>query len=208
MDSLQNILSHPGIWQGRNHGFHHARDKASTGQPTGFSMLDEQLPDGGWPRGALTEILFDHPGQGEFRLLLPTLREITQQQHYVAMIAPPWLPYAPALSAAGIDLRWLLLLMPEKQGDQLWALEQALRAGHCHAVLAWPLRHIPDKTLRRLQLAAEAGRASGFLFRHSNTSRQHSPAALRLQITPPNSVSIIKCRGRNAGGSITLDPRN
>ncbi len=204
MSGLREILAHPGIWQGRNHHFHHARDKAATGLATGFPMLDAQLPDGGWPRGALTEILFDHPGQGEFRLLLPALREITRQQHYVAMIAPPWIPYAPALFSAGIDLRWLFLITPEKQDDHLWALEQALRAGHCRAVLAWPTPDIPLKTLRRLQLAAEAGNASGFLLRHSNTRRQHSPAALRLLLTPPNRVEIIKCRGRNAGGSITL----
>ncbi len=47
--------------------------RAATGLPTGFSLLDAQLPGGGWPQGALTEILCDEQGFGEVSLLLPAL---------------------------------------------------------------------------------------------------------------------------------------
>ena len=52
--SLDLVLQHPGIWRGDR--------LAQTGEdtlPTGFAELDEQLPGGGWPRGALTEILLE-----------------------------------------------------------------------------------------------------------------------------------------------------
>ena len=33
--------------------------------PTGFATLDAELPGGGWPAGALVELLADRPGVGE-----------------------------------------------------------------------------------------------------------------------------------------------
>ncbi len=205
--SLHELLRQPGIWRGRDHRFHHARNNGANGLPSGHPGLDEQLPDGGWPRGALTEILHDHPGQGELRLLLPALRHLTRDGRQVALVAPPWQPYAPALQQAGIDLHRLTVITPHRRDDAEWAVEQTLRAGYCHAVLAWPDRRITTKTLRRLQLAAEAGGGCGFLFRHSDTRRQHSPAALRLHLLAPDKVDVIKCRGRYFGRSITLSDR-
>ncbi len=40
---------------------------------TGHATLDAALPGGGWPLGALVELLQAQPGQGEWRLLLPAL---------------------------------------------------------------------------------------------------------------------------------------
>jgi len=40
---------------------------------SGFPELDAGLPGGGWPAGALTEILPAHEGIGELRLLGPAL---------------------------------------------------------------------------------------------------------------------------------------
>ena len=198
--SLQQILQQKDIWRGRDHAFHKAQSGETDTFPTGHAVLDKQLPDGGWPRGALTEILFDSPGQGELRLLLPSLRILTGQQRHVALIDPPWIPYAPALAASGIDLAYVLSIGPLKSENQLWALEQVLRTGHCSAVLAWPDQALSTQVLRRLQLAAEAGQSSGFLFRPSAMRQQHSPAALRIQLYPADvrsqRIDILKCRGR------------
>lgn len=201
---LQDILQNPLVWRGREHDFHHARSKTGRGLPSGYDSLDARLPDGGWPRGALSEILHAHPGQGELRLLLPTLARLTRQQQYIALVAPPWQPFAPAFEQAGIDLRWLLLITPEQPADRDWALEQTLRSGHCAAVLGWPDDHLPLKTLRRLQLAAEAGNSCGFLLRSSRVREQHSPAALRILLHPPRQLEVIKCRGKYIRGRITL----
>jgi len=205
--SLHELLRQPGIWRGRDHDFHQARPGSANGLPSGHPNLDARLPDGGWPRGALTEILHDHPGQGEWQLLLPALRRLTRQRHHVALVAPPWPPYAPALQQAGVDLARLVVIAPRNRGDDEWALEQTLRAGHCRAVLAWPAPAITTKALRRLQLAAEAGDACGFLLRHADARRQHSPAALRLRLLPPDRVDIIKCRGRHFSAPLPLAGR-
>ena len=52
-------------------------------------------------------------------------------------VAPPNLPYAPALAAAGVDLTAVVVVAPSSRRDALWASEQALRSGSCHALIAW-----------------------------------------------------------------------
>ena len=72
--------------------------------------LDAELPGGGWPATALIEILPQHEGIGELRILGHTLARLSNEGRSLAWIAPPHLPYAPALQAAGIDLARLLFL--------------------------------------------------------------------------------------------------
>jgi protein ImuA len=40
---------------------------------TGYASLSAELPSGGWPLGALIELLPAHSGIGELRLLQPAL---------------------------------------------------------------------------------------------------------------------------------------
>lgn len=201
-NALDELLQQPGIWRGRER-------VASTGlehAATGFRELDAALPGGGWPLGALTEILHSESGIGELRLLMPALARLSRQGRWIALIAPPFIPYAPALAAFGIDLGHVLLVHPKNSVDTLWALEQALRAGTCGAVLAWP-KQLDERVLRRLQLAAEAGKAWGVLFRDRASAAQTSPAALRLELSSAADrtlVRLIKCRG-GAQQELSLD---
>ena len=187
---LEQLLQRADLWRG---GEESARRDGAV--PTGHPRLDEHL-GGGWPRGALTELLLDHRGIGELRLLLPALARLGAER-WLAWIDPPLVPYAPALAAAGIDLARLLWVQPPDADERLWAAEQTLRSGACGAVLLWPGR-ITNPLPRRLQLAAEHGDSSGFLFRPRSTAAQHSPAALRLQLEPAADglrVAPLKRRG-------------
>src|SRR5439155_763800 len=74
---------------------------------------------------------------GEIRLTLPALVHLQAGHRDVVWIAPPHLPYAPALAAAGLDLARLLIVRCRSVADQLWAYEQALRAPECGAAFAW-----------------------------------------------------------------------
>jgi hypothetical protein len=165
--------------------------------PSGFPTLDVELPGGGWPASALTEILPKHLGIGELRLLGPALARLAGAGRCLAWIAPPHLPYAPALAAAGIDLERVLIVRTGSRKETLWATEQALRAGVCGAVLAWPGEaRYPD--LRRLQLAAETSPGLAILFRTPKVAREASPAPLRLLLGTAEgglAVRIVKRRG-------------
>ncbi len=174
--SFAALLERPDIWRGDS------LSRAGTpAVPSGFPELDAELPGGGWPAGTLTEILPAHEGIGELRLLGPALAALSNRGLRLAWIAPPHLPYAPALAAAGIDIAMLVIVRTASLKETLWAAEQALAANACGAVLAWP-QGAKYAELRRLQIVAEGGRAPAFLFRSPQAAGESSPAALRIAL--------------------------
>ena len=56
---------------------------------SGFAALDAELPDGGWPRRVLSELLLPHPGVGEIRLLAPPLVAAQRAGRPVMIFDPP-----------------------------------------------------------------------------------------------------------------------
>jgi cell division inhibitor SulA/protein ImuA len=180
---------------------------ASPGVPTGFAALDAELPGGGWPTGCLSELLPAHEGIGELRILGPALAALSRAGKRIAWIAPPHLPYAPALDAAAIALPQLLIVKTAAARDTLWAAEQALASAACGAVLVWP-GTVKYAALRRLQLAAEKARALAVLFRAARAADEASPAALRLALHTAAgglAVHILKRRGAVCGRPVVVD---
>ena len=190
-NALDALLQHPGIWRRSSSAQPHVRALS-----TGNAELDAMLPGGGWPCGAVSEILFEYDGVGELSLLMPALADITQRGQRVIFVTPPYIPYAPALAAHGVDLRYVVQI-DANPTEGAWSAEQCLRSGSCGAVLSW--LPIADYTLlRRLQLAAESGDALAFVFRPAKAASKTSPAALRLQLhtdAEQTDIEILKCRG-------------
>jgi len=197
---LDDILQRQPVWRGASLA------QGVPGTPSGFGPLDAALPGGGWPAGELTELLTDAKGIGELGLLAPVLRTLSSSGKRVIWIAPPHLPYAPALAASGIDLTRMVVLQPAYRKDALWAAEQALRAAGGPALLAW-LPRLRYGELQRLAVAAEAGRGFAFLFRPAAAAREPSPAALRLALEGAGDellVRIAKRRGAPAHAALRL----
>src|ERR1051326_2519764 len=97
MAALDHILERHSVWRGGR------LSASASATPTGFEALDRELPGGGWPRGTLTELLVGRAGIGELRLVLPALAALSWAGRRIAWLAPPHLPYAPALAAGGLD---------------------------------------------------------------------------------------------------------
>jgi len=195
LDQLSR-LCHDGEW----------RRPAHAAAPSGYAELDANLPGGGWPVGAIAELMPEATGIGELSLLAPVLSRLARAGRYIAWIAPPYLPYAPALAQWQLPLKRLLIIHTRGAQESLWAAEQTLRCPAFGAVLSWPAE-IADKNVRRLQLAAEAGGSLGILYRPATAAREHSPAALRLRLRPVAdglAVEIHKCRGGRAGLRLQL----
>lgn len=199
---LVSLLQSPHIWRMGD-----LPRPERTGWPTGFEALDAELPEGGWPKQGLTELLCDRIGIGEVSLLLHALVALAAEQRSIAWVNPPFLPYAPALSNAGIDISRLLIVRPDAHAETLWAAEQTMRSGAFGAVLLWLKQDVDYASLRRLQLAAEAGRSAGFLYRHSMFATQPSSAPLRVRLDGTAntlSVTLLKRRGLMASRRIDL----
>ena len=197
--SLEQLLENPRLWRGRNPA------QGMAGVASGYAALDRHLPGGGWPQQALTEILVDHYGIGELRLLMPALARLSaaepgadfSEPGWIAWVAPPFQPYPPALQQWGIDLSRMLIVRPKNDGEMLWSAEQALASGTCAAVLLWPDR-LDDQASRRLQLAAEKGGSWAIAFRPLTARSEPSAAALRIELQSGEAgprLHILKSRG-------------
>ena len=165
-----------------------------------FPQLDAELPDRGWPRGALTEFLLERNAGGELPLMLPALQLAAGSEGWLALISPPYLPFAPAWVAAGIDLKRLMVVRAERD-DAAWCTEQILASGAFSGVMAW-LPHAEAGVLRRLNLASGRHQAVSFILRSSASIKQASPAPLRVHILNDKTdagllgVHLVKRRGR------------
>jgi hypothetical protein len=204
MLALADILQRQAVWRGG------AAAAGLPAAPTGFAALDAELPGGGWPAGGLVELLCRTEGVGELQIVLPALAALTAAGHRVAWLAPPHLPYAPALRAAGVRLDCLTVVHAPGRRDALWAAEQALRAGTFHALLLWlPRASYPE--LRRLAVAAQAGPGFALAFRPPEAGCASSPAVLRLALEPAGgsaagglAVRILKRRGMPLAAPLSL----
>ncbi len=189
---------HPALWRG-----HQLGRTAGAGVPSGFPALDAQLPGGGWPCGALTELLLPHPGIGEIRLLSLSLATLQRAGRLVMLFDPPAGLSAAALAQLGFDLDELMVVNTRARvipgTDSLWAMEQALKSGHVGAVVGWLPPRLRAERLRRLQLAAHAHGGPAFVFRETAAAQRPSSAPLRLGLQSAGAdvlaVRVLKRRG-------------
>lgn len=188
------------IWQGDQLAHAGARAVSS-----GHADLDALLPGAGWPAGSLTELLVEHGGVGEMRLLAPALKALTaapsgaqsgsQSGRHVLLVAPPWQPHAHALQAWGIALDRVVWVRA-RDDETPWVAEQALKQDGIGAVLVWLPKARVD-AVRRLQVVAQDSRALAFLIRPPAARSQSSPAPLRMVCTPvppPADASVSRRR--------------
>ena len=194
--TVDTLLKHPALWKGWQQ--HEKRETFATGH----TALDAALPSGGWPVGALTELMVAHEGVGEFTLLLPAMAALTQQQQWIALVAPPHTPYAPALVNAGVALERLLVVNPDDQKNAYWATEQLLRSAVFSSVVLWAEKTSDERRQRRLQLAAEQGKAWAVCYLPHRAAKTSSPAGLRIVLQKNHTglqANIIKNRGGRLG---------
>ena len=188
------LLQHPALWRGRQ--FAATGPVLASGHPT----LDAELPGGGFALGTLTELLLPSFGCSELSFALPMLRTQSQAGMKLGLVNPPHPPNATALTRAGVVIEQLLILQPQNTTDAAWACEQLLRSGACGLLLWWS-ENACERTLKRLQLAAEGGQSLAIVCRPLKAQHEISPAAVRLCLTltaQGAALDILKCRGRNA----------
>lgn len=185
------LLHNPLVWRGDQLA------RADDAVCSGFPELDRELPGGGWPKRALTELLHDAQGIGELRLLVPALGRLARSGEAIVLVAASQSPYAPAFAACGIEPARLFVVTAPEGKDRWWAAEQVLRADSVGALLFWP-GSLHDQRLRRLQLAAQDSDTLAFLFAGTACAGQASPSPLRLRLAAEKSrlrVDVFKRRG-------------
>ena len=168
------------------------RGTAGSGRPrlvaTGFSAIDQDLPGHGLALGAVHEIAGPLAHGFAARILAhlsgPVLWFRPQKERTRL--------YGPALHKLGCPIEhWFIAYSPTPK-DMLWGLEEGLRSGAVDAVVGEITSSLSLTASRRLQLAAERGKALGLLLSgfgahpHESTAPPLSPSALtsRWHIAP------------------------
>lgn len=110
------------------------------------------------------------------------LSSLLQQQGMAVWVSRTRQIYPNGLSAFGIHPEQIVFIHPSSKKDIAWTVEEALKCDGLTAVIA----DIPDLTLtecRRLQLAVEHSKATGFLLRNRSVAVANTAVA-RWRITP------------------------
>lgn len=190
-------VSLPGLWRGNEWG-----TPLAAVQSSGHPALDAELPGGGWPCHAITEILQPQAGALEWRLLSPLLRAVMAAGRTVVLVGPPQPPHLPGLHHSGLAPQWLerslVWVQADTAAERLWATEQLLRANATGVLLVWLPQARPEQ-VRRLQVGAHGSEGLVFLCRPAAAAHESSAAPLRVQARlGPDwalQLQILKRRG-------------
>jgi cell division inhibitor SulA len=160
--------------------------------PSGIDGLDELLPEGGWPKSGLVEVIAPDEYTDVMSLLMPALVRLSQQGRWIAMVTPPCQARTRLFADTDLNPVRVLQVNPHPGRSALWTAESMLQSGNCGVVLAWPNcnTELMDK---RLQKAAASGKALCILIRYEGLS------------TPPSGVDVrVKLVLDEDGGAVYL----
>ncbi|BCD95808.1 hypothetical protein [Marinagarivorans cellulosilyticus] len=202
-ERLARALARVDIWR----GFKLDAATATTTEPTGFTALDATLRNGGWPEDGLIDLALQSNGS-EWLLWLPWLQNQMRAGHTIALINPPWLPYASSLIQSGLLLDQLLIVTPQTTAQWLACWRDVAQAKVCSGVFAWA-NTLSYPELRKCHLLASEAKGIYAIHRPWLSQRQSSPAALRLGLGWQNGAlqcQLLKQKGCVAGQQVPLQP--
>ena len=164
----------------------------TAGRAVDFDLgpLERAFPNGRFPTGAMHELISRSPEQaaatsGFLAALLAPLLKRGGVCLWIGNMQPI---FPPGLALFGIQPDRLLFVRPAKEKDLLWTIEEALKCEALAAVVG-EIREIGFTDSRRLQLAVEHSRVTGFLLRHAPATLATVAAVARWAITPlPSAV--------------------
>jgi protein ImuA len=151
----------------------------------GLGPLELAFPNGGFPTGTIHEMLcYDLSNAAATCGLLSGLITILMQ-HGGACI---WIStsrklHPSALNAFGIDPGRFIFVDVQREKDILWVMEEALKCEGLAAVIA-EIKEVSFAQSRRLQLAVESSKVTGFLLRNDPKKISATTCMARWQISP------------------------
>jgi protein ImuA len=153
---------------------------AGTAVHLGLGPVTAAFPNASFPTGAIHEFLSagaEHAAAaGGF--IAGLLSALMQNGSACIWISASRTLFPPALKAFGIEPNRIIFIDLKKERDVLWTMEEALKCEGLAAVVG-ELQEISFTASRRLQLAVEQSRVTGFILRHH-----------------PRTLNTIACVGR------------
>ncbi|GAA4299692.1 Error-prone repair protein ImuA [Compostibacter hankyongensis] len=149
----------------------------------GLGAVEAAFPDGVFPTGAMHEFISQGPEEAAATegFMAGLLGGLMQQGGFCLWVGSPLFP--PALTRFGIAPEKILFVTTTRPKEILWAVEEGLRCAGLTAVVG-RLQELSFTAARRLQLAVEQSRVTGFIHRCRPRSENTIACVARWRIKP------------------------
>ncbi len=154
----------------------------------GLGKIESAFPNKTFPVGAVHEFLSGSPEDSAATtgFMSGLISRLMGESGTCLWISNKRTIFPPALKAFGIAPDRVIFIDLTTQKDVLWAVEEALKCETLAAVVG-ELNEVTFTQSRRLQLAVEKSRVTGFLHRHNPRIVNTLACVSRWKITPLNS---------------------
>jgi hypothetical protein len=181
------------------------------------------LPDGGLPRGAITELCVTGAAAGATRLALQACGAAQHQSlhkaahlsaggsAWCAWVDPSGTLHGPALTRMGVNLEQVLVVRPEP--ERLGSTGLRLLRARCFSVVVVDACGVPgmnsplprnwERLVRQFALAVENSPTCLLLITRSGRQRLPLPVALRLELSRPEAGVLCVAIGKERHGRLT-----
>lgn len=181
---------------------------------TGLGPVLQAFPTKTFPTGAVHEFCSWSPessaATGGF--VSGVLGPLMQNNGVCIWISSYRTIFPPALQSFGIAPESVIFINLRKEKEMLWAMEESLKCESLVAVVG-EIQEMSFTNSRRLQLAVEKSRVTGFVLRHHPKTMQANACIARWQITslpgeadgfpgvgfPKWNVELLKVRNGKPG---------
>lgn len=160
-------------------------------QSFGLDVIEANFPNKVFPTATVHELICDNTEQATacIGFVSGLLSVLMQNDGVCVWISLSGNVYPIALKSFGIEPDRIIFVRLNKDKDVLWVMEEALKCTGITAVIG-ELSKIDFKQSRRLQLAVEQSRVTGFILRNNSDKMGSTACAARWHIKPLLSESI------------------
>jgi protein ImuA len=187
----------------------------SNAQNFGLGPIENSFPNQIFPTGTIHEFLTPVREQAAASggFIGALLGKLMQNGGISLWISTSRTLFPPALKAFGVEPDRIIFVDLKKEKDVLWATEEALKCEGLTAVIT-ELRDLTFAQSRRLQLAVEKSKVTGFILRSDLRKLTSTACVARWQITsipseieddmpgvgfPRWQIELLKVRNGNPG---------
>jgi len=155
------------------------------GESVGLGVINQAFPNAQFPLGAVHEFICkgteEKAAAGGF--VAGVLAVLMKRGSVCIWICKTRTIFPLALTAFGIAPEKVIFIELTKEKDMLWAVEEALKCEGLAAVVG-ELSQLDFTASRRLQLAVEQSRVTGFILRVNPRQLNTTACVTRWQISP------------------------
>lgn len=149
----------------------------------GLGPIEKAFPGGVFPIGAVHEFISPEAGDAAATngFISGLLGQLMQEGGTALWVGTRRSLFPAALSVFGIAPERVIFIDLKREKDVLWTVEQALKCEALSAVVG-ELKELSFTESRRLQLAVEESRVTGFMHRHQPRGNNNVACTTRWRI--------------------------